>query len=94
MKISLTILNNVIDPLQGEKTVLTYDLETSGMVSLQVFTLDGSIVKILHRGRQGAGTYTYTWDGTNTGGNPVARGIYFIKVKSSEGVITRKVILQ
>jgi hypothetical protein len=76
----VTILNNVINPLNNEKAILTYDLETPGMVSVQIFTLDGSVVKVLHRGRQGAGTYTYKWDGTNTGGNIVARGIYFIRV--------------
>jgi flagellar hook assembly protein FlgD len=70
----------VINPVNGDKAVLTYKLETPGMVTVQVFTLDGKIVKILHRGRQGAGTYTYKWDGKNTGGNMVARGIYFIRV--------------
>jgi flagellar hook assembly protein FlgD len=49
-------------------------------VTILVFTLDGDVVKALHRGRLGAGTYTFTWNGTNAGGNPVARGMYFIRV--------------
>ncbi len=77
---NVTILNNVINPLNGEKTILTYELPEAGTVTVQVFTLDGKVVRILQRGRQGAGTYTYSWDGKNIGGKVVARGIYFIRV--------------
>jgi len=76
----VTILNNVINPTSGEETTIAYDLETSGMVTVQVFTLDGKVVKILHRGQQGTGSYSYSWDGTNIGGRIVARGIYFIRI--------------
>jgi flagellar hook assembly protein FlgD len=47
---------------------------------IQIFTIDGNLLRVLERGRIGRGTYTYTWDGTNGAGNPVARGIYFIRV--------------
>ncbi len=76
----VTILNNVINPVEGEKSVLTYELEQSGLATIQVFSLDGDIVKVLHRGRQGAGTYTFIWDGKNEGGRIVARGIYFLRI--------------
>ena len=76
----VTILNNVINPLNGEKTVITYETSKAGMSVVQIFTLDGSVVKVLQRGRQTAGKYSYSWDGTNAGGNAVARGIYFIRV--------------
>jgi hypothetical protein len=76
----VTILNNVINPLNGEKTVITYETSKAGMAVVQIFTLDGSVVKVLQRGRQTAGKYSYAWDGTNAGGNVVARGIYFIRV--------------
>ena len=76
----VTILNNVINPENGEKTILTYDLATSGMVVINVFNLAGDLVNTLHRGAQGAGTYYYSWDGTNRAGNNVARGVYFIRI--------------
>jgi hypothetical protein len=89
----VTILNNVINPTQGEKAILTYELESSGMATVQIFSLDGDIVKILHRGRQGAGTYTYAWDGTNEGGRIVARGIYFVRVVAPNIDEYRKVLV-
>jgi hypothetical protein len=76
----VTILNNVINPTLNEQTFIRYRLETAGTATIQVFALDGSLVKVLFRGRQGVGDYTYAWDGKNSSGEVVARGIYFIRV--------------
>jgi hypothetical protein len=77
---SVTILNNVIDVGNGEKTVLTYKLDKPGFVTVTVFTLDSNVVRVLSRGQQAAGSYMLTWDGTNMGGQTVARGMYVIRV--------------
>ena len=91
---NVTILNNVIYPERGENTVLTYELDEAGMVNVLVFALDGTLVRTIHRGRQGAGTYRYTWDGRNQGDRVVARGIYFIRVVAPGGIDEyRKVIV-
>ncbi len=76
----VTILNNVINPNNGEKTIINYELPTSGMVVINVFNLAGDLVDVIHRGPQGTGTYTYSWDGTNRAGNTVSRGVYFVRV--------------
>ncbi|HOX93140.1 MAG TPA: FlgD immunoglobulin-like domain containing protein, partial [Spirochaetales bacterium] len=76
----VTILNNVINSLKRERTAVQLDLAEGGQVSVLVFTLDGDVVQALHRGRLGAGSYTFTWDGTNMAGDAVARGMYFIRV--------------
>ncbi|MFP4302437.1 MAG: FlgD immunoglobulin-like domain containing protein, partial [Spirochaetaceae bacterium] len=76
----VTVLNNVINPEAGERTVLTYELGRPGMVLIQVFTLDGNLVTTLQRGRQGEGSYNIPWDGTNAGGRNVTPGIYFVRV--------------
>ncbi len=76
----VTILNNVINPLKGEKTVLSYDLKKRGGVTINIFSLSGDVVKTLYKGTQPAGSYSFTWDGKNSGGRVVARGIYFIRV--------------
>ncbi|MDR2184449.1 MAG: hypothetical protein LBO80_02095 [Treponema sp.] len=89
----VTILNNVIDPTRGEKTYLEYVLNRSGRVTIQVFTLDGSLVQVLQRGSQGTGTYRISWDGRNRGGRAVARGMYFIRAVGPEFDETRKVMV-
>jgi hypothetical protein len=76
----VTILNNVINPTTGEKTYLKYRTTGSGRVTVQVFTLDGNLVKVLRRESRSAGEWTEVWDGRNNGGRIVARGMYFIRV--------------
>jgi len=63
------------------------------MVTVQVFSLDGSLVYVIHRGPQGKGTYTYTWNGRNMGNRIVARGIYFIRVVGPDMDEIRKVMV-
>jgi len=58
-----------------------------------VFDLSGSIINVLVRGNQAAGTYTTSWDGKNRGGRPVARGIYFVRVVGPDFDEIRKVLV-
>jgi hypothetical protein len=76
----VSIYNNVINPNRGEKALLTYTLNKGGMVTVNIFSLDGSLVYAVHRGSQAPGTYDRYWDGKNMGGRAVARGIYFVRV--------------
>ena len=76
----VTIFNNVINSRNREQTVLQVTVPKSGNLTVQVFTLDGNLVKTLARTSVNKGTYTYRWDGTNGAGNPVARSLYFVKI--------------
>lgn len=89
----VTILNNVINPLRGEKTGLYYSLSNAGYVTITVFDLKGDIVNVLYRGQRAAGEYSTTWDGRNRGGRVVARGLYFIKVVGPDVNEIRKVLV-
>jgi len=89
----VTILNNVINPIAGQETTLMYDLEKAGMVSINVFSLSGDLVDVIYRGRQGAGSFTYHWDGRNSSGEIVARGVYLIRVVAPGIDEYRKVLI-
>jgi hypothetical protein len=89
----VTVLKNVIKPLNGDKVSINYVLTQSGAVNINVFTLDGKTVKTIERGRRDIGEYYIEWDGKNTGGNVVARGIYFIRIVAPDIDEIRKVIV-
>lgn len=89
----VSILNNVINPLKGERTSIEIDMKESGNLSIYVMTLDGNIIKRLSKGNVTAGTHYYYWDGKNNAGNPVARGLYFVRVAGSGIDETRKVMV-
>jgi flagellar hook assembly protein FlgD len=58
-----------------------------------VFTLDNNLVRVLSRGQQASGSYMLTWDGTNAGGQAVARGMYIIRATGPGFDETRKVMV-
>jgi hypothetical protein len=78
----VTVLNNVIDPTVGDVTYIQYEMLRPGRVTVQVFTLDGTLVRNLRRNfsHSESGEYSVGWDGRNERGNPVARGMYFVRV--------------
>ena len=89
----VTILNNVINAAIGEKTAIEVNMKNDGNLNVFVMTLDGNIVKRLSKGTQKAGTHYFYWDGKNGAGNPVARGLYFVRVSGSGIDETRKVMV-
>lgn len=89
----VTILNNVIDANDGEKTMVQVDMESEGSLNVVVMTLDGNIVQYLHRGKASAGQHFWTWNGTTKSGKKVARGLYFIRVFGNGIDETRKVMV-
>ena len=89
----VSILNNVINPLDGEKAVLRLNMASAGSVNIMVMTLDGNIVTYLNRGQVESGEQFFTWDGKNTSGKVVARGMYFIRVMGNGIDETRKVMI-
>jgi len=90
----VTILNNVIYPDRGEITFLRYNLVRPGRVTIQVYTLEGTLVKSIRRNEfREAGDWTDGWDGTNNSGRAVARGMYFIRVVGPDIDEIRKVMV-
>ncbi len=87
-----TILNNVINVNNREEVLLEVILPTDGNLNISVLTADGNVVKYLSRGRKTSGNHYFTWDGTNNAGNPVARGIYFVRIVGPGIDETRKVM--
>jgi len=82
----ISILNNIINPNDNERTSLHYTLTQGGTVTIQVFDLAGGLVEVLQRGYQDPGEYSVSWNGRNRAGNVVARGIYFVRYVGPGGI--------
>jgi hypothetical protein len=89
----VTITNNIINPTLGQVAYLRYTMDKDGPVTVTVFSLSGEIVRILQRASMTAGEHTTAWDGKNTAGTVVARGVYFIRVVGPGFDETRKVLV-
>jgi len=90
----VTIMNNVINSNNRETAFIRYHLTRPGRVTVQIYTLDGTLVKSLRRNDQReAGEWTDAWDGTNNGGRAVARGMYFVRVVGPDIDEIRKIMV-
>jgi hypothetical protein len=89
----VSIVNNVLNPLKGGKTKLIYVLTKPGQVTVNVFSLDGVLIRNLYRGHRETGEHFAEWDGRNNGGNAVARGVYFIRIVGPDIDEIRKIML-
>jgi hypothetical protein len=65
----------------------------SAHVSLKVYNVAGQLVKTLVDEDKSAGEYNQTWNGKNENNEDVASGVYFYKLKISDYVETKKMVL-
>ncbi|MCR5126128.1 MAG: hypothetical protein K6B43_13200 [Treponema sp.] len=89
----VSVLNNVINSNEKENVVIKVDMPSDGLLNVYVMTLDGNVIKRFAKGKTSSGTHYYKWDGTNTNGKPVARGLYFVRVSGTGIDETRKVMV-
>ncbi len=89
----VSIFNNVVNVSKNEKTSVEIQLKQNGIVTIQIMTLDGSIVKTIDRSNKNAGVHLYHWNGTNRAGEKVARGMYFVRIAGPGIDEIRKVMI-
>ena len=83
---------NAPNPFNSQ-TVLSYFLPKSGPVRLELFSVTGQRVAILHQGPQQAGYHQLRWKAQDDEGRPLASGIYFYRLETTNGILTRKLTL-
>ena len=74
-------------------TIITYDLAEASAVELSVFDMRGRKIKNLFSGQQNPGQYYSTWTGVDDYGKNVSAGVYIYKLKVSDKVLSRKMIM-
>lgn len=81
------------NPSRGAAVAIRFGLARTDQVDLRVFDVTGRMVKTLARGSFAAGPYRMTWDGTDDSGTRVQQGIYFYRLVTEEGTLSRSVTL-
>ena len=62
-------------------------------VSLRIYNVGGSLVKVVYDGYRTPGRYEVGWNGDNDRGDRVASGVYFYQLTTSGFLQTRKMVL-
>ncbi len=74
-------------------TNIVFQLNESSHTELAVFNTRGQKVKTLVNGFLSAGEHHRAWDGTSDQGRKMGSGLYIVRVKTSNGVSTCKILM-
>ncbi len=74
-------------------TVISYRLASAGQVSLEIYNVEGQLVRTLVRSGVDAGTHTVLWNGRDDSGKAAARGVYFCCMETDGYRATEKIVL-
>lgn len=74
-------------------TTLRFELTKSGPVELTIHSLDGRLVRTVCAETLAAGRYERRWDGRTGSGRPAASGVYLVRLKSSLGSDSQRIVL-
>ncbi|MBD3425220.1 MAG: T9SS type A sorting domain-containing protein [Candidatus Latescibacteria bacterium] len=85
-----TIYPNPFNP----NTSIKFSVPKRASVEINIYDVSGKLLRTLFSGMKQKGTYTVTWNGTNSRGQDVSSGVYFCRMKM-EGArgISRKLVL-
>lgn len=75
------------------ETRISFELGSPGIVEVAVHDVAGRRVATLLHGHRSAGDHTLTWNGHDDGGQRISSGVYFVRLKSLDGVHVRKLTL-
>ena len=87
-----SILQNYPNPF-NPITHIQYSLNEYSKFSLQVFDINGNLVKTIKNEFGMPGTYTTIWDSKDDNGQNVASGIYFYRFSTENQIITNRMML-
>jgi hypothetical protein len=73
---------------------IKYQLDEGAYVSLTIYDITGSKIRLLKDEYHHPGTYWIYWDGKGDRGNRVSSGVYFVKVKLDNKMIGCKKIIK
>ena len=74
-------------------TTIQYEIADAGKIEINIYDLNGRLIKSIVNKYQQAGSYHVVWDGMNKSGNKVSSGVYVYTVKYGNTVSSKKMIL-
>ncbi len=83
---------NFPNPFNPETTI-RFKVAQAGSLTMQIYNLQGQIVKTLVNSNYSSGTYQVRWDGKNDNRELVTTGVYFCKMKIGNYQAVRRLIL-
>jgi hypothetical protein len=88
----LKLHDNYPNPFNATTTI-KFDINHPDNVTLNIYSIDGQLVKSLFSGYVPAGNHRFLWYGNDDQNLPVSSGIYLYRLVAGNEVLTRKMVL-
>ena len=89
----ITALGPVTPNPFSVETTIRFSLPERAHVQLNIYDVTGQLVKSLMDSEAPAGVSGVDWDGTDSRGRSVARGVYFVRMQAGEFRASEKLVL-
>jgi PKD repeat protein len=86
------LMQNYPNPF-NPSTIISFRLFDTADIHLQVYSINGEVVKNLAKGSFKSGTHLFEWNGQNDKNYSVSSGLYFYQLKIGNKVTTKKMLL-
>jgi len=77
----------------SQSTTISFTASGEAAVSIDMYNVNGQLVRTVFSGRAEAGEHHIGWDGTDSRGARVARGVYFCRMSTEGFSATEKVVV-
>ena len=86
------INSNYPNPFNPE-TIISYFLNEPQLITVEIYNLNGALLKEIVNKKYDSGNYSVVWDGTDSKNRTVSSGIYISVLKGAHGQISTKKML-
>ena len=77
-----------------EYAKISFELRRTGNARVNIYDLNGRLVKSLCHEKLSAGIHEFTWKLDDNGGSPVSKGVYFCKLESARQQNSIKLVVE
>ena len=74
-------------------TTIRLSLAEAGQTQLDIYSMNGQLVRTLVNGTMNAGNHELVWNGTDAVGNQIGSGVYLYRLTSGDNVQVRRMVL-
>ncbi|NIR50570.1 T9SS type A sorting domain-containing protein, partial [candidate division KSB1 bacterium] len=89
---STLLLQTYPNPFNPETTI-KYTVPQSGRVRLNIYNIQGQVIRTLVDAERASGDYQIRWDGRDARGLAVGSGVYLLRIRVGEGTAVKKIML-
>ncbi|MGD9140206.1 MAG: HYR domain-containing protein [bacterium] len=87
-----TFLGRAVPNPFTQGTMINFEMAEAGQVSLEIYNVEGQLIRTLVSGSVNAGPHSVLWNGKDNTGRMAARGVYFCSMEADGYRATEKIV--